>query len=278
MNIKEAWAFGRSELSHSASPALDARLLLEHLLGVSHSFLITHEEEPLTADQEGDYLALIERARQKEPIPYLRGSMPFCGLDFHVGPGVLIPRPETEQLVEMALKWAEHRQPLRLVDVGTGSGCIAICLARKLAQASVDAVDISGQALNVARLNAKALAPDRVRFHQGDLLAPISNPVDLIIANLPYITEGEWTAIDDGVKLYEPAIALRGGEDGLDLIRQLLQQARSKLNPGGAIFLEIGWRQGALARTVAQSCFPAGRVTVSSDFAGNDRIVTIITV
>ncbi|MEJ2750950.1 MAG: peptide chain release factor N(5)-glutamine methyltransferase, partial [Anaerolineae bacterium] len=141
--------------------------------------------------------------------------------------------------------------------------------------AIIEATDISAAALKIARQNARQYAPDRIQFHQGHLLNSISQPIDLLTANLPYVTDAEWTMLDDGVKWYEPAVALKGGADGLDLIRQLLQQAVTKLNPGAAIFLEIGWQQGTAVHALAQSVFPAAQVELVQDFAGHDRIVAI---
>ena len=284
MTIQEALAYGRSQLRHTShTPQLDARLLLQHILSVSHTYLIAHDDEQLTAAQAQQYHTLVGRARQKEPIPYLIGQAPFYGLDFLVTPSVLIPRPETEQLVNAALAWAEARhslppdRSLRIVDVGTGSGCIAVVLARQLPYAHVDAVDISAGALAIARQNARRLAPGRIHFHQGQLLAPIQRQPDLIAANLPYVGDEEWTALDDGVKLYEPVLALKGGFGGLELVQELLQQAMSSLNTGGAIFLEVGWQQGPAARRLAESYFPEAQIEVIPDYAGHDRIVAIKT-
>ncbi|MCB9420952.1 MAG: peptide chain release factor N(5)-glutamine methyltransferase [Ardenticatenaceae bacterium] len=279
MNVSEAWTYGRSHLPHSPNTQLDVRLLLEYVLGVNHSWLVAHDDEELTAVQQAQYRQLIERAARQEPIPYLVGHAPFFDLDFIVTPVVLIPRPETEQLVDLAADWARKRPsgylPCRIVDVGTGSGCIAVTLASRLPLASVEAVDISAEALAVAQQNARQHAPDRIRFHQGHLLEPIQQPADLLAANLPYVTDAEWTMLDDGVKWYEPAAALKGGADGLDLIRQLLQQAVTKLNPGAAIFLEIGWQQGTAVHNLAHTIFPAAQVELVQDFAGHDRIVVI---
>jgi release factor glutamine methyltransferase len=275
MNVAEAWAYGRSQLPHSPTANPDARLLLEHVLGFNHSWLAAHGEESLTAVQESLYCQLIERAARHEPIPYLMGYAPFFDLDFIVTSAVLIPRPETEQLVELAADWARKRPSGHIVDVGTGSGCIPVILARRLPQAVIEATDISAAALEIARQNAQRHASDRIQFHQGHLLEPIRQPIDLLTANLPYVTDAEWTMLDDGVKWYEPAAALKGGADGLDLIRQLLQHAVTKLNPGAAIFLEIGWRQGTAVHTLAQSIFPSAGIELIQDFAGHDRIVVI---
>ncbi|GJM41740.1 MAG: release factor glutamine methyltransferase [Ardenticatenaceae bacterium] len=281
MDIQAALAYGRSQLTpHSPTPRLDARLLLEHLLGVPHSYLILHHNELLTAVQQQHYQQLITRAQQEEPIPYIIGHAPFFDFDLHVAPGVLIPRPETEQLVELAVAWAKKRETeaaLRAVDVGTGSGCIAIALARHLPQLQVTAVDISPTALTIAQQNAQQLAPNRIHFQESDLLQAVTDPVDLIVANLPYVTSGEWQVLADGVKLHEPSLALDGGEDGLDLIRRLLIQATTRLRPKGALFLEIGWQQGKAVRRLAQTCFPAAAITILPDFAGHERFVKIKT-
>ncbi|MCP4425001.1 MAG: peptide chain release factor N(5)-glutamine methyltransferase [Chloroflexi bacterium] len=275
MNVSAAWDYGRSQLHLSPTPQLDARLLLEHVLDAAHSWLLAHGDDALTAVQLTQYRQLIQRAAQHEPIPYLIGHAPFFGLDFIVNNAVLIPRPETEQLVELAIAWGKKRPSLHIVDIGTGSGCIPVILARHLSQATIDAVDISAAALAAARQNGERHAPNRIQFWQGNLLEPIAQSIDLIAANLPYIADDEWTMLDDGVKWYEPAVALKGGADGLDLIRQLLQQATTKLSPGGAILLEVGWRQGTAVQNLAQMTFPAARVEVMPDFAGHDRIVLI---
>ncbi len=275
MNISQAWQHGRTQLPHSPTPKLDARLLLQHLLGVDHAALIAHGDDELTADQLTAYEALLRRAEQREPIPYLTGRAPFFDMELAVSPAVLIPRPETEQLVETAVAWANSRHSQHAVDVGTGSGCIAISLARRLPACQMTAVDLSADALAIARQNAGRYAPGRIQFHCGSLLEPIATAVDLIVANLPYVTNGEWTMLDDGVKWYEPALALKGGGDGLDLIRPLLQQAITKLTPGGALFLEIGWQQGTAVIELAQKQFPNARITLIQDYAGQDRIVAI---
>ena len=276
MTIDEAWAYGRFQLSQSPTPELDARLLLEAALDVAYSYLLIHGDKPLTAVTETTYRGWIERAKQKEPIPYILGRAPFFDFELAVSPAVLIPRPETEQLVELAVKWAKAHHAQQIVDVGTGSGCIPIALARQYAPAQITAVDISASALAIAQKNAAALMPHRIQFREGNLLQPIDFQVDLITANLPYVTNGEWTRLDDGVKLFEPSLALLGGEDGLDLIQQLLQQATSKLNKTGAILLEIGWRQGAAAKQLATTFFPSAQVDVIQDYSGHDRFVQIL--
>jgi release factor glutamine methyltransferase len=276
MTIDDALEYGRFHLPTSPSPHLDTRLLLEHILQVNHAFLIAHGDAVLTAVQATQFREFIARAKQHEPIPYIIGTAPFFDMDLYVTPDVLIPRPETEMLVERATEWALERHPLTIVDVGTGSGCIPIALARHFLQAAIHAVDISPEALVVAQKNADLFANGRIQFHQGHLLSPISAPVDLITANLPYVTDAEWTRLDDGVKLHEPSLALRGGADGLDLIRELLQQAVTKLSASGAIFLEIGWQQGQNTKALATAVFPSAEIDLIQDYGGHDRIVKIV--
>ncbi|MDX1665542.1 MAG: peptide chain release factor N(5)-glutamine methyltransferase [Candidatus Promineifilaceae bacterium] len=291
MDIRQALAWGREQLSASPTAAGDSRLLLQHVLGVDEpSKLIAHDERELTADELAAYRALVRRAGDQEPVPYLIGEAPFYGLSFRVTPAVLIPRPETELLVKAALDWARERSLRHVVDVGTGSGCIAIVLARHLRQStkeaapsvergpSIEAVDVSEAALQVARENARRHGVERqIRFRHGTLLEAATDRADLVVANLPYIADDEWTALDEGVKWYEPAGALRGGVDGLELIAALLRQARTRLRPQGALFLEIGWRQGEAAADLARSLFPAAHVAVLPDYAGHDRILAVET-
>jgi len=275
--IGEAWRFGQTAMRDSPTPKLDARLLLEHVSGRDHAYLVAHEDEPLADETFASFGRLVARAAAHEPIPYLTGRAPFFDLELAVSPAVLIPRPETEQMVELAAQWARPRGAIRAVDVGAGSGCIAISLARRLPEAKVAAVDVSAEALAVAATNVRRYAPGRVALVRGDLLQSFAPGFDLILANLPYITEGEWTALPIGVKSYEPALALRGGADGLDVIRRLLPQAACSLRPGGRVLLEIGWRQGEAAAAMARDAFPGAEVTVRPDFAGHDRIVDIQT-
>ncbi|MEM7332303.1 MAG: peptide chain release factor N(5)-glutamine methyltransferase [Chloroflexota bacterium] len=275
MKIEDAWEYGRIHLHRSPTPDLDARLLLENVLNVSHAYLLTHHNQHLTPTQLEDYKANLARAEKQEPIPYILGTAAFFDFDLTVTPDVLIPRPETEELVELILQWIKQHQRYRLVDVGTGSGCIPIAIARKCELCEITAVDISPQALTVAKRNANRLSPERIDFLHGSLLENFEEKVDVIVANLPYVTDEEWTQLDDGVKLHEPALALIGGRDGLTLIQKLLQQAQRRLNPNGAIFLEIGWQQGTAVSELSQTCFTNAVITVHKDYANHDRFVSI---
>lgn len=277
--IRASSAWAGDELARGPSPALDARLLLQHLLGVNHAYLIAHADELLAPAQWEAYQTYVARARQGEPIPYIVGQADFYGRTFAVTPAVLIPRPETEELTAQAIAWARARPGCHIADIGTGSGCIAVTLACELPAAQITAVDISDAALATAIANAvRHNVAQRIRFSPGDLLAPLSTPADLIVANLPYISDVEWTTLDDGVKSYEPVGALRGGPDGLAYIRQLLLQAiAGQLGIRGAIMLEIGWRQGQAALRLAKTVFPQAEVLLLKDLSGQDRMVKIQT-
>lgn len=275
MNLQTALTWGADRLAHRPEAALIARLLLQHALGVGHAYLLAHADDALPAPATAVYEALLARAACAEPLPYIIGRAPFRHLELEVTPAVLIPRPETELLVEAALRWGAGRTGLRAVDVGTGSGCIAVSLAVERPDWQVSAVDCSPAALAVARRNAQRYRAG-VDFLEGDLLAPVAQPVDLIAANLPYIADDEWRDLDDGVKLHEPVLALRGGPDGLDPLRRLLQQAVHRLRPGGALFLEIGRRQGATTAAAVRGAFPTMRVDLLTDWSGHDRLVRAV--
>mgnify|MGYP001822366910 CR=1 FL=1 len=272
--IKDLLAWGVGELT--AAPAGDARLLLQHILQVNHAYLVAHDQDVLPAEQAKRFRQLIARAKAGEPVPYIIGQAPFFGREFVVSPAVLIPRPETEELVQHALRWLDEHPGSRVVDVGTGSGCIAVTLAGERPGLEVAAVDISAAALAVAQENAHRHGVlQRVHFYQGHLLQPLPAAVDLIVANLPYIGTGEWPGLVESVKHYEPQVALQAGEDGLLLIRELLRQVQTKLRLAGAILLEIGWQQGAVVLALAREHFPAGEIQLHQDLAGLDRFVTI---
>ncbi|MBN2470822.1 MAG: peptide chain release factor N(5)-glutamine methyltransferase [Anaerolineae bacterium] len=265
----------------SDSARLDARLLLEHVLGVGRAALVAHPERALSPEAYARFMALVNRAAQGEPVPYLTGRRAFFRHDFLVTPDVLIPRPETEHLVEAALAWAGAHSlrgaGLTLVDVGTGSGAIAVSLAAALPGAVVYALDVSPAALAVARQNAQAAGVEgAIRFGQGDLLAGLPEDVrpDLVAANLPYIPSVELAGLD--VVKYEPRLALDGGPDGLDMIRALLEQAAPRLAKEGCLLLEIGAGQGAAVAGLCAQAFPGALVRVINDYAGHDRVVEVL--
>lgn len=223
---------------------------------------------------------LIQRRISHEPTAYITGHKEFFGIDFEVSPSTLIPRPDTELLVETAIELANTAFPQSclIADVGTGCGAIAIALALHLTQAKSYAIDISAAALEVAKSNCrKHRVSTRVRLLQGDLLQPLPEPVQLIVANLPYISEPELPKLPLEISLFEPQLALAGGADGLIQIERLLSQASSKLLSGGAVLLEIGYDQGPPVKALARKCFPTAKVSVVTDLSGLDRVVRIFT-
>jgi release factor glutamine methyltransferase len=261
---------------------LDAEVLLAHVLRVERSFLLSHPTLPLSLAQAALYAGLIRRRAAREPLAYLSGRRWFYGLEFLVTSAVLIPRPETELLVEMALAWLAGRpEGATVVDVGTGSGAIAVALAvHTPSRVRILASDSSAAALAVAQENARQHCPGRITFLSGDLLTPLSEPVDLIVANLPYVAEAKRDDLMPEVRDHEPAAALFGGEDGLAVIERLLLQAPAHLRPGGGVMLEIGAGQGEAARLLAGRLlagrhFPAARIAIHPDLAGLDRVLVI---
>ncbi len=255
---------------------LVSQVVLARLTGRSRASVIAHPEDPLPGDAAVRWGELLSRAAQGEPLAYLIGEREFFLLSFEVTPDVLIPRPETEELVQAALVWAQARPgaALRIADPGTGSGVIAVTLAVHLPQAQITATDTSAAALAVARRNAaRHGVAERVHFVQTDLLAGLDGPFDLIAANLPYIASAAVDTLE--VARWEPRAALDGGPDGLAAIRALLAQAPPRLAPGGAVFLEIGHDQGAPAADLCRAAFPDAAVRVLRDQAGRDRIAAV---
>jgi release factor glutamine methyltransferase len=268
----------------SESSRLDAEVLLAHTLDVGRSWLFAHPERKLLPEEAATFESLVKRRAQYEPVPYLVGHKAFYGLDFNVDRRVLIPRPETEILVERALdvvNWNCGDSPattVRVADVGTGCGVIAVTVAVKCPQAHIYAIDLSADALDVAAQNIWRYGmADQVTLLQGDLLAPLAEPVDLITANLPYVPATAWPTLAPDIVRYEPRLALDGGPDGLTLIDRVLAQASPLLLPGGVILLEIGHEQGEAVRRKALQVFPWAIVDVIRDYADLDRIVRVAT-
>lgn len=230
---------------HPERARQDAESLLRHLMGKDKAWLIAHWEDELRDEQATDYLELIERRYLGEPIQYIAGVTEFYGLPFRVTPGVLIPRPETELLVESVLNLAERVQAPRIVDVGTGSGAIAIALAHQLPNADITAIDISSQAIDIARQNAgRNSVSDRISFLKGDLLAPVAErQFDIVASNPPYVPTTDRASLAVEVREHEPALALFAGDDGFDVYRRLIPAALAALVSDGYIALEIGFGQ-----------------------------------
>jgi release factor glutamine methyltransferase len=255
----------------SGSPRLDAQLILGHVIDKPREYLIAHSEQTPSDLQVHTFDKLLTLRARGMPIAYILGQRPFYDRSFKVTPHVLVPRPETEHVVEAALDWGKSRGAIRVVDVGTGSGAIAVSLAAHLPEAHVIATDISHAALLIARDNAAGLR--NISFVQADLLAPLRAPLDVICANLPYIATGEMRLLD--VAHFEPHVALDGGADGLDLIRRLLDQAPARLATPGLLLLEIGADQGAAVEVLAKAAFPGASVSVLKDYAKLDRVVRV---
>lgn len=277
--IGEALQYARQRLRKpDGTEMIEARTLLSAIVDKSSAWILAHLDEPLRAEQTAQFTVAVEKCATGYPIAYFIGKRGFYHWDFIVTPDVLIPRPETELLVEYAFLWASERFPqgrgMRMVDIGTGSGVIAVCMALLLPQANVMATDISPTAIRVAEENALYLNTT-VIFAQGDLTdaLPPGHTFDLITANLPYIATAELPGLE--VAKWEPRVALDGGRDGLELIRRLLDHSRFYLSPGGMMLLEIGENQGSDVYQMARVAFPTADVHILTDLAGFDRLIAI---
>jgi release factor glutamine methyltransferase len=257
--------------------------LLAHVLGVARIKLYTDYERPLSERELERVRELVRRAAEHEPIAYLTGVAHFFGLEFEVNRDVLIPRPDTETLVEQVLQLARNQPGMeapRVLDLCTGSGCIAAAIAHQLKSATVIATDISAGAVTVARRNVQRLGlSERISVEQGDLYGALRHivdprPFELIVANPPYIRKAQVAELDRNVRDYEPAAALDGGTDGLDPHRRILTGAPERLTSGGRIYLEIAFDQGDSARQIAQDHQAFGEVRILKDHGGNDRVLT----
>ena len=273
-----AWASGLLASKQCDTPRLDAEVLLGFVLGMNRARLHARWRDAIGAASAARYADLVQRRARHEPVAYLVGERAFYDVDLFVTSDVLIPRPETEHLLEEALAWTRGRArpQIRALDVGTGSGALALSLARHLPQVEVWAVDRSLAALDVARRNlARYGLERRVALVCGDLLAGLAGPFDLIVANLPYIPRADLAQLAPDVADYEPHLALDGGEDGLDLIRRLLSEAPTRLAPDSLLLLEIDSRQGQAVARLASKLFPGAEIVVLQDYAGLDRVVRI---
>jgi release factor glutamine methyltransferase len=271
LTLRQALYLAREVLTEGSveDASLEGELLLRHTLKIYRVQLYIDLEKELTPWQERIFHRLLERRLSGEPAAYITGHREFYGLDFELNPEVLIPRPESELLVETALAIAKNNG-LIIADIGTGSGAIAVSLAVNLPQAKIYATDISAAALNIARLNCRRHGvSDRVHILEGNLLEPLPEPVDIVVANLPYVSHSELKPE------LEPPLALDGGEDGMESIKKLCQQAGSKLKPGGCLLLEIGQGQSGAARDILHNIFPRGEIKVLADLAGIDRVVQL---
>jgi release factor glutamine methyltransferase len=276
VNLRQALAYALRTLADSCieDASLEGEIILRHVLGINSAELYTNLDLNLAAKQERIFNRLLERRRQGEPSAYITGHREFYGLDFRVDRNVLIPRPETELLVELALKLANDNRITKIADVGTGCGAIAISLAINLLQATVYATDISPSALEVARDNCKSHGvQERVVFLHGDLLEPLDEPIDMIVANLPYVRAADLKA--SRTLGFEPELALNGGKDGLARIRSLCHQAVKKLSKSGCMLLETGEGQAETISDILRKAFPVASIEVYKDLAGIERVVSL---
>jgi len=265
---------------HIDDARIEAELLLMHILGVGRAELYTRLDEPLPPSAMERFWYSVQNRLCHEPTAYILKQCQFYGLDLYIDSRALIPRPETELLVEEVLKFANRHfsseSPFSIAEVGTGSGAIAIAIALHLPGAEIYATDISADALEVARINCqKYKVTEKVHLLLGDMLQPLSESVNIILANLPYVRDGEMDSLSPEIREFEPGIALAGGVDGLDKIRLLLPQARQKILPGGLVLLEIGYGQSAAVTTLIEDYFPSAKVDLIPDLAGIERVVRV---
>ncbi|MBI5652173.1 MAG: peptide chain release factor N(5)-glutamine methyltransferase [Chloroflexi bacterium] len=254
---------------------LQAELLLAHALGVSRALALARLNDLLAPEIAAQYAANVARRAQNEPLAYILGHQEFYKLDFSVDRRVLIPRHETETLIELALARAPRESPT-IVDVGTGSGAIALTLAHHLPDARVIALDVSPDALAVARMNAARLhLESRVEFRESDLLEHFHDSFDLLVANLPYIPRARFDQLPREVRAFEPRRALDGGDDGLDVLRRLLAQIEARAKRGATALFEISEEQGDTARQLAQQILPHCAAIIHRDLEGMDRVLEI---
>ena len=277
--VKAQLAKARATLATAGIPLpwLDAEILVAHVLQSSRERLHSHPDRQLTVAQRARLRRLTTRRAARVPVPYLVGEREFYGHMFRVTPAVLIPRPSSELLVELAIDWLKtHPQAQRVIDLGTGSGAVAISVAKAVPQVRIEARDVSARALRVAAENvAQYRLRRRITTVKGDLLRGAA-PADLIMANLPYIPEA-LRRIRPKELEYEPALALDGGKDGLSLIRTALAQAPAAVNAGGLVLFECDPAQVRRIVRLAQGHWPSAQVSVHKDLAGLDRVVRIQT-
>ncbi|HYA23370.1 MAG TPA: peptide chain release factor N(5)-glutamine methyltransferase [Terriglobales bacterium] len=273
MPLRDALTAAIDQLTaaHVGSPRMNAELLLLFTLGCDRAYLYAHPERELSSGEQARYEGAIAQRCRGIPAQYITGHQEFWGMDLIVSPAVLIPRPETEHVVETVLLLARGMKKLRIVDVGTGSGCIALALARELPTAEIDATDFSSAALEIARANAaRHQLAARICFHEADLLAGFPpNSFDLVVSNPPYVGESEEDQVQLEVRKFEPRNAVFAGPTGLEVIARLIPQAESTLAPGGWLVMEIS---GTIAKGVARLLACWEDVQMVKDLQGIPRV------
>lgn len=283
MTSNQALYLAKHKLSAAniENASLEAELLLCHVLGISKAELYSEPERGLNSAEMRNLQHLVLRRLHHEPIAYILECCQFYGIDFYVDQDVLIPRPETELLVEEAIEFAHRNFPLgrqlTIADIGTGSGAIAVSLAVALPRAVIYATDISASALRVARINCQHHKVDgRITLLCGDLLEPLPGPVDMVVANLPYVRSCDLKTLSQEITSFEPMTALAGGEDGLAKIRCLLHQLPGRVHPGGCLFLEVGQGQAKAVGSLIEGCFPQANTRSIADLSGIARVIKVM--
>jgi len=267
------WTRGYFEGAGIAQPRLEAEILLAHTLGVDRLHLYLSPDKPLTRDERESYRSAIKQRRLGTPLQHIIGEVTFYGLRFRVRADALVPRPETEELVDYMLRMVPRDRPIRCLDLGTGSGVLSVCLARYLPEAHVTATDISSDALRLAKENAELNdVSERIDFVVSNWFASVDGRYDLVVSNPPYVAEDEMSTLAVEVREHEPRVALDGGEDGLVQIRALMERVPSFLAPEGIVVIEVGHDQGG---RVSKMMAGLGliEIGVEPDLTGKDRFV-----
>jgi release factor glutamine methyltransferase len=274
VNLGRLLAAVRDKLERRGVPdaSLEAEILARHVLGLDRAELHSHPDREVSPEESTAIESLTERRARGEPSAYITGRRWFYGLEFLVGAGVLIPRPETEMLVEVARDFIKANHYRTAADIGTGSGAIAVCLAHLVPSLRLVATDVSEEALAIARRNAERHGvAERIAFRSGDLLTSLTGPVDIICANLPYVKQEEIP--ETGPLAHEPRLALDGGPDGLDIFRSFFPQVAAGLRSGGSLVVEVGAGQAKAVLRLMEQALPPGKFTVHRDLAGHERVV-----
>ena len=275
------WARQTLENAGTANASQETSWLLAYALHLEPHQLVSRAEQSVTAEQQARVTAVVQRRASREPLQYILGTQEFCGLDFHVTPAVLIPRPETELLVQEAIREGGFAEGAVLVDVGTGSGCVVVTLATILSGMRIFALDCSGDALIVAKGNAERHGVhDKIIWGEGDLLSPLREcqvveGVDAIVSNPPYIAEAEWAGLQPEVREYEPRLALLAGRRGTEFHERLIHDSKEFLVPGGLLVMELGQGQASLVRQIVEDVGGYTGLQTVKDDAGIERVMII---
>lgn len=274
------WTTGFFKKHGLENPRSDAEILLAHTLDCARIDLYLNHDQPLQDRELGRFKQLIQRRSRREPVAYITGIKEFWSLDFKVTPDVLIPRPETEGLVEAALQIWEGKETIRVLELGTGTGIISVALAHERPDWVFLATDVSAAAVEVARCNARNHLPEnRIVFmvsHWFEAIGEHAGFFDCIVSNPPYICREELESLQPDIRGYEPVLALDGGAEGLDSITHIIDKAPDYLNPGGVLLLEIGYNQGAAVEKLGRRRGCYDDIAVAKDYGGHDRVARLV--